>query len=47
MVYIAEPRSGDILLATGVSRWRIGLILMSAVGATDQNCRRSAAQLNH
>jgi hypothetical protein len=37
-----EPPSGDILLATGASRWRTSLKLMSAVGATVGDCRRYA-----
>src|SRR5216110_2453985 len=32
-VFFVEPRSGGILLATGVSRWRTGLQTISAVGA--------------
>jgi hypothetical protein len=43
---LVEPRSGDLLLATGVSRWGTGLQTISAVGATNCDCRRYAADHN-
>ena len=32
--FLIEPHSGGVLVATGVSRWRTGLQMISAVGAT-------------
>jgi hypothetical protein len=45
-LYFAKPRSGDIPIATGVSRWKTVLNRISVVGATDGDCRRYAAHLN-
>jgi hypothetical protein len=45
-LYVAKPRSGDIPIAIGVSRWKTVLNRISVVDATDGDCRRYAARLN-